>query len=78
VAIVQVGANTETELKDKKLRMEDALMATRAAVEEGIVIGGNQGVRFVCMWWTEMHVICVCVGTCVHEWPQCTNRPRFV
>jgi len=41
VAIVQVGANTETELKDKKLRMEDALMATRAAVEEGIVIGGG-------------------------------------
>eukprot|EP00667_Euglena_gracilis_P001877 EG_transcript_1878 len=41
VAIIQVGANTETELKDKKLRVEDALMATKAAVEEGIVIGGG-------------------------------------
>ena len=41
VAIVQVGAQTETELKEKKLRVEDALNATRAAVEEGIVIGGG-------------------------------------
>jgi len=41
VAIIQVGAQTETELKEKKLRVEDALNATKAAVEEGIVIGGG-------------------------------------
>lgn len=41
VAVIEVGAATETELKEKKLRMEDALNATRAAVEEGIVAGGG-------------------------------------
>ncbi|KAL3131348.1 hypothetical protein ABBQ38_000634 [Trebouxia sp. C0009 RCD-2024] len=41
VAIIQVGAQTETELKEKKLRVEDALNATKAAVEEGIVAGGG-------------------------------------
>lgn len=41
VAVINVGAATETELKDKKLRLEDALNATRAAVEEGIVSGGG-------------------------------------
>ena len=41
VAVIRVGAPTETEMKDKKLRMEDALNATRAAVEEGIVAGGG-------------------------------------
>jgi len=41
VAIVRVGAATETELKEKKHRVEDALSATRAAVEEGIVPGGG-------------------------------------
>jgi chaperonin GroEL len=41
VAVVKVGAATETELKEKKLRVEDALHATRAAVEEGIVPGGG-------------------------------------
>ncbi|PNW70983.1 hypothetical protein CHLRE_17g741450v5 [Chlamydomonas reinhardtii] len=41
VAIIQVGAQTETELKEKKLRVEDALNATRAAVEEGVVPGGG-------------------------------------
>jgi len=41
VAIIQVGAQTETELKEKKLRVEDALNATKAAVQEGIVIGGG-------------------------------------
>ena len=40
VAVINAGAATETELKDKKLRLEDALNATRAAVEEGIVAGG--------------------------------------
>jgi chaperonin GroEL len=41
VAVIQVGAATETELKDRKLRIEDALSATKAAVEEGIVAGGG-------------------------------------
>lgn len=41
VAVIQVGAATEVELKEKKLRIEDALSATRAAVEEGIVPGGG-------------------------------------
>ncbi|NLB52532.1 MAG: chaperonin GroEL [Syntrophomonadaceae bacterium] len=41
VAVIQVGAATETELKEKKHRMEDALAATKAAVEEGIVSGGG-------------------------------------
>src|SRR5690606_28708018 len=41
VAIIRVGAATETELKEKKHRVEDALSATRAAVEEGIVPGGG-------------------------------------
>jgi chaperonin GroEL len=41
VAVIHAGAATETELKDKKLRLEDALNATRAAVEEGIVSGGG-------------------------------------
>jgi len=45
VAVIQVGAATETELKEKKHRIEDALAATRAAVEEGIVAGG--GVAFI-------------------------------
>ncbi len=41
VAVIKVGAATETELKERKLRIEDALNATRAAVEEGIVSGGG-------------------------------------
>ncbi len=45
VAVIKVGAATETELKEKKHRMEDALSATRAAVEEGIVAGG--GVTYI-------------------------------
>ncbi|MBE3563617.1 MAG: chaperonin GroEL [Hydrogenibacillus schlegelii] len=45
VAVIKVGAATETEMKEKKLRIEDALNATRAAVEEGIVPGG--GTAFV-------------------------------
>ena len=47
VAVIKVGAATETELKEKKLRYEDALSATRAAVEEGIVSGG--GLAFIDM-----------------------------
>ena len=41
VAVIRVGAATETEMKEAKLRMEDALVATRAAVEEGIIAGGG-------------------------------------
>lgn len=41
VAVIKVGAATETEMKEKKLRIEDALAATKAAIEEGIVIGGG-------------------------------------
>ncbi|MCL5981291.1 MAG: chaperonin GroEL [Firmicutes bacterium] len=45
VAVIEVGSATETEMKEKKLRIEDALSATRAAVEEGIVSGG--GVSYI-------------------------------
>src|SRR2546426_2463683 len=45
VAIINVGAATETEMKEKKARVEDALHATRAAVEEGIVAGGGAALR---------------------------------
>jgi len=48
VAIINVGAATETEMKEKKARVEDALNATRAAVEEGIVPGG--GVALIRCW----------------------------
>ena len=41
IALIKVGAVTETEMKDKKLRLEDAINATKAAVEEGIVPGGG-------------------------------------
>lgn len=41
IAIIQVGAQTVVELKDKRLRVEDALNATRAAIEEGVVVGGG-------------------------------------
>jgi chaperonin GroEL len=51
VAIVRVGAATETELKEKKHRVEDALSATRAAVEEGNVPGG---VCLIMLWVSSM------------------------
>jgi chaperonin GroEL len=41
VAVIKVGASTEIEMKEKKARVEDALHATRAAVEEGVVAGGG-------------------------------------
>ncbi|HEY9774158.1 MAG TPA: chaperonin GroEL [Planktothrix sp.] len=47
VAVIKVGAATETELKDRKLRMEDALNATRAAVEEGFVPGGGTTLLYI-------------------------------
>jgi chaperonin GroEL len=46
VAVIRVGAATETEMKEAKLRMEDALNATRAAVEEGIIAGGGSAYIF--------------------------------
>ena len=48
VAVIKVGAATETELKEKKHRMEDALAATRAAVEEGIIAGGGSAYIHAC------------------------------
>ena len=45
VAVLKIGASTEVEMKEKKARVEDALHATRAAVEEGVVAGG--GVAFI-------------------------------
>ena len=47
VAVIKVGAATETEMKDKKLRLEDAINATKAAVEEGIVPEGNNSCSFI-------------------------------
>ena len=41
VAVIKVGAATEVEMKEKKLRIEDALASTKAAVEEGIIAGGG-------------------------------------
>ncbi len=59
VAVVKVGAATETELKEKKLRIEDALAATKAAVEEGIVSGGGTAyvhvLRKICGLSSEVH-----------------------
>lgn len=49
VAVVKVGALTESELKDKKLRIEDALNATKAAVAEGVVVGGGAALAEVYM-----------------------------
>lgn len=47
VAVIKVGAATETELKDRKLRLEDAINATKAAVEEGIVPGGGTTIAHI-------------------------------
>ena len=55
VAVIKVGAATETEMKEKKARVEDAMHATRAAVEEGIVPGGGVAlVRCQSAWMTEV------------------------
>lgn len=48
VAVIRVGASTEVEMKDKKLRLEDALAATRAAIDEGIVPGGGIALLNAC------------------------------
>ena len=54
VAVIRVGAATETEMKEEKLRMEDALNATRAAVEEGIIAGGGSAYIHVTTQLTEL------------------------
>jgi chaperonin GroEL len=54
VAVIRVGAATETEMKENKLRMEDALAATRAAVEEGIVAGGGSAYIHACKEVAEL------------------------
>ena len=56
VAVIEVGAATETELKEKKHRIEDALAATRAAVEEGIIAGGGAALIDVLPALAEMEV----------------------
>nr|QCI07109.1 60-kDa chaperonin [Hypnea pannosa] len=56
VAIIKVGAATETEMKDKKLRLEDAINATKAAIEEGIVPGGGS---------TLVHI-----SECLNQWSE--------
>jgi chaperonin GroEL (HSP60 family) len=53
VAVINVGAATETEMKEKKARVEDALNATRAAVEEGIVPGGGVALVRTLPRWTR-------------------------
>ena len=59
VAVIKVGAATETELKEKKLRYEDALSATRAAVEEGIVPGGGLALLDVIPAVEALHAMCI-------------------
>nr|AAA23934.1 a.k.a. mopA [Escherichia coli] len=51
VAVIKVGAATEVEMKEKKARVEDALHATRAAVEEGVVAGGGVALIRVALNW---------------------------
>jgi len=58
VAIIKVGANTETELKEKKDRIEDALNATRAAVEEGVVAGGGIALAAAAGCFQNGHLVC--------------------
>ncbi|MFA4906521.1 MAG: chaperonin GroEL [Candidatus Margulisiibacteriota bacterium] len=55
VAVVKAGAATETELKEKKHRIEDALSATRAAVEEGIIAGGGSAFIHILSFMEEFH-----------------------
>ncbi|WP_275272879.1 TCP-1/cpn60 chaperonin family protein, partial [Pantoea ananatis] len=54
VAVLKVGAATEVEMKEKKARVEDALHATRAAVEEGVVAGGGVALVRVAAQLTEL------------------------
>lgn len=71
VAVIKVGAATETEMKDKKLRLEDAINATKAAVEEGIVPGGGSMLTHISSdlfdWSTENLVDDELVGALIVE-----------
>jgi len=68
VAVIEVGAATETELKDRKLRIEDALNATRAAIEEGIVPGGGVALVKAAAILAKKMETCTC--------PDCTEDVR--
>ena len=60
VAVIKVGAATETEMKDRKLRLEDAINATKAAVEEGIVPGGGATLTHISKdleYWSKENLI---------------------
>jgi chaperonin GroEL len=57
VAIIKVGAATETEMKEKKARVEDAMHATKAAVEEGIVPGGGVALLRASKVLTDLHPV---------------------
>jgi chaperonin GroEL len=71
VAVIKVGAATETEMKDKKLRLEDAINATKAAVEEGIVPGGGSMLTHISSdlfdWSTENLIDDELVGALIVE-----------
>jgi chaperonin GroEL len=64
VAVVKVGAATETEMKDRKLRLEDAINATKAAVEEGIVPGGGTTLAHLAPNWSLGRVATCLVRSC--------------
>ena len=87
VAVIQVGAATETEMKEKKLRIEDALAATKAAVEEGIVAGG--GTAYVNaiprvealldeVLGDEKTGVQIIEGPRAHQADRCKRRPRRI
>ena len=81
MAVIKVGASTETEMKEKKARVEDALHATRAAVEEGIVPGG--GVAYIrCLKGldkieaTESEKVGIAILTAARSRSPCAASPR--
>ncbi len=67
VAVIEVGAATEVELKERKLRIEDALNATRAAIEEGIVPGGGVALIKAAKALAEKVVTCKTKGECSED-----------
>ena len=71
VAVIKVGAATEIELKERKARVEDALSATRSAVEEGIVPGGGVAWFVPSAPWTAS---VSCLLTSVSEWTSSAAR----
>src|SRR3546814_16127150 len=71
VAVIKVGGATEVEVKERKDRVDDALNATRAAVEEGIVPGGGWALLMATKRSEERRVGKECVSTCRSRWSQC-------